>query len=176
MRQQAGAHGVQHRLWIEAQPEETDHHRAEDRPFAEAHDRAVSNDADWALECALAKSQAVESCCEKAQCRDDGKAYVRAVRAEEDEELADEIAESWKTERGHGEDQACSAEDGIVSQRPPIWAISRVCMLSCNSPARMKSAPVLIPWLTIWITAPSSAISFPAKIPSSTKPMWLTLV
>ena len=39
-----------------------------------------------------------------------------------------------------------------------------------------KSAPVLIPWLTIWITAPSSASSFPAKTPRSTKPMWLTLV
>ena len=35
--------------------------------------------------------------------------------------------------------------------------MSRVWILSWRAPTRMKSAPVLIPWLTICSTAPDSA-------------------
>ena len=40
----------------------------------------------------------------------------------------------------------------------------------------MNRPPVLTPWAIICITAPCRASSFQAKTPSSTKPMWLTLV
>ena len=44
------------------------------------------------------------------------------------------------------------------------------------SPTMANSAPVEKAWQTISSTAPCSASVFQAKIASSTKPMWLTLV
>ena len=65
---------------------------------------------------------------------------------------------------------------GAVAHSPPMRSMSRVCVRSCSRPTRMNSAPVEKAWLRISITAPCSASSFQAKMPSSTKPMWLTLV
>ena len=39
----------------------------------------------------------------------------------------------------------------------------------------MKSAPVLMPWLTIWITAPCTPAFVPENRPSTMNPRWLTL-
>lgn len=35
----------------------------------------------------------------------------------------------------------------------------------------MKSAPAEMPWLTIWISPPSTPWTFSAKMPSTMKPM-----
>ena len=41
-------------------------------------------------------------------------------------------------------------------------------------PTHRNRAPVMMPWLTIWSTAPCSACSWNTKMPRVTKPMWLT--
>ena len=64
----------------------------------------------------------------------------------------------------------------MVAHSPPMRSMSRVCMRSCNAPTSTNSPPVLMPWQIIVITAPCSASGFQAKMPSSTKPRWLTLV
>ena len=38
----------------------------------------------------------------------------------------------------------------------------------------MNSAPVLMPWLTIWSTEPSMPSTLRAKMPMTAKPMWAT--
>ena len=43
-----------------------------------------------------------------------------------------------------------------------------------NHPHAGERAPVVSPWLTIWIDEPSRAVAFSAKIPSTMNPMWLT--
>src|SRR5271170_1124569 len=63
-----------------------------------------------ALECALCKFQPVEGGREKAQCCNDSEADVCPISSKEDEKLTDEIAETWKSERSHGKDEARSAQ------------------------------------------------------------------
>ena len=41
-------------------------------------------------------------------------------------------------------------------------------------PIRKKSAPVEIPWLIMTIKAPCTLFTVSAKMPSITKPRWLT--
>src|SRR5664280_1606006 len=41
-------------------------------------------------------------------------------------------------------------------------------------PSSMNSAPVEMPWLSIWYTAPSIPSWVKLKMPSTTKPRWLT--
>ena len=43
-------------------------------------------------------------------------------------------------------------------------------------PSSMNSAPVETPWFSIWYTAPSTPIWVKLKMPSTTKPRWLTEV
>ena len=42
------------------------------------------------------------------------------------------------------------------------------------TPTKMKSAPVEMPWLTICKMAPLTPVVFMLKMPSMTKPRWLT--
>jgi len=42
------------------------------------------------------------------------------------------------------------------------------------TPTRRNSAPVMRPWLIIWRIAPCRPCSVKTKMPSVTKPMWLT--
>ena len=65
---------------------------------------------------------------------------------------------------------------GTALHSPPIRASSRVCSRSCSEPASMNRAPVDSPWQIICTTAPWSASTLPEKMPTSTKPRWLTLV
>ena len=55
-------------------------------------------------------------------------------------------------------------------------SMSRVCMRSIIEPTSRKRAPVEKAWQTISSTTPVRASGVQAKMPSSTKPMWLTLV
>ena len=65
---------------------------------------------------------------------------------------------------------------GATVQRPPILPMSLVWMRSCSDPTSRNNAPVLNAWHTISRMAPCKARVFQANTPSSTKPMWLTLV
>jgi hypothetical protein len=42
-------------------------------------------------------------------------------------------------------------------------------------PTIRKSAPVVIPWLSIWSIAPMNPKTVKVKIPRVTNPMWATL-
>ncbi len=57
---------------------------------------------------------------------------------------------------------------------PPKSAIARVWRRSYNMPMMRNSAPVEMPWLTIWMSAPWTASASKANTPSTTKPRWLT--
>ena len=41
-------------------------------------------------------------------------------------------------------------------------------------PTQAKSAPVVRPWFSIWMTEPSMPVAFIAKMPRAMNPMWLT--
>src|SRR5207245_3261408 len=67
-----------------------------------------------------------------------------------------------------------AANHGITALRPPYSAISKVCRRSYSIPTIRNSAPVEMPWLSIWYTAPTTEVVVKAATPSITKPRWLT--
>src|SRR6202040_1920539 len=67
-----------------------------------------------------------------------------------------------------------AASFGIGVANPPYSLISNVCRRSYNMPTNKNSAPVVIPCASIWYTAPCIEMLRNAKIPSTTKPRWLT--
>ena len=64
---------------------------------------------------------------------------------------------------------------GMRSARPAIAERSRVPVRSAIQPTIRNSAAMMIPWLTIWMTAPCWPWMLNAKMPSTMKPMWLML-
>ncbi len=64
---------------------------------------------------------------------------------------------------------------GMRRASPAIPIRSRVPTRSSIHATIKKSAATMMPWLTIWTTAPCCPCALKAKIPSTTKPMWLTL-
>ena len=67
------------------------------------------------------------------------------------------------------------ASTGILGANPKSAARSRVPVLTSIQATRRKSAGMITPWLTIWSTAPCWPIALRLKMPSTMKPMWLTL-
>ena len=75
---------------------------------------------------------------------------------------------------------------GALPARPPNRSMSYVPARSRNTPARRNRAAVTRPWLTIWVTAPETAVLRACAVPSETTPaaptasttypMWLTEV
>ena len=71
---------------------------------------------------------------------------------------------------------SAKANTGITFAIPPKSAISREWRRSYSIPMRRKSAPVEIPWFTIWRMPPSIPWVVSPNTPSTTKPRWATEV
>ena len=63
----------------------------------------------------------------------------------------------------------------MTAATPPYSSVRVRAVRSTSMPAMKNKAPVLIPWLIIWIRLPCTAVAFSAKIPSRMNPMWLML-
>ena len=85
-----------------------------------------------------------------------------------DEELPGEIIKARQSQRGEHEKKKERGQGGGLRPHPPYALISRVCILSSIIPTIIKSAPVVMPWFTIWSTEPANDTSFQTAIPSTT--------
>ena len=64
---------------------------------------------------------------------------------------------------------------GMRSASPAMAERSRTPVTAAIQPTIKNSAPMMMPWLTIWRTAPCWPWMLKAKMPSTMKPMWLML-
>ena len=128
------------------------------------------------LEGDLDHPQRVDGGDDEPERRHDGHRRVRLVGAEHDQELADEVAEARQAQRGHGEEQRHASHLRHRLPEPAhLLHVARVDAARQVADEHEEGARVM-PWASMIMIAPSSASSFQAKMPSSTKPMWLTLV
>ena len=100
---------------------------------------------------------------------------LRLERPDEDEELADEARQARQP--GRGEDEEPERHRVDRHQRRRGRPSSRSSGRGSARRSRRRAGtgrPVIRPWLTIWRIAPCMPCSLNTKIPSVTKPMWLT--
>ena len=171
------AHAVDERLRIEAERDQPGDHHAGRHELARAEVGELPAVRLTPLEGALHHPQRVDS----GEHQPDGAHHrgplAHLPHARQDQELGRRSCRVRAGPATRGRRPARSPpKRGATVQSPPICSMSRVWMRSSSAPTRTKRAPVERAWQTISSTTPCSASSFQANTPSSTKPIWLTLV